>query len=153
MSSKIVSAFAVAALTVAGVTTAGHVQAGDLAKGAHHTITMADTTCAVGKECVITISLNALAGYHINKDYPAKLKADEVAGVEFMGTDAGGKNVFSKAVGDYKVDSERLGTLKIKVKVAKAGAVSITGNFKFCVCSDKECVPDSAQLKIPVTAK
>lgn len=145
--------FATCLAAAAVVTVSGHLQAGELAKGPHHSIASKDVTCAAGKECTLTIVLTALEGYHINKDYPAKLKAEEIAGVEFLGTDAGGKNVFSKAAGDYKVDSEKQATLSVKLKVAKAGTVTIRGNFKFCVCSEKECVPDSAELKIPVTVK
>jgi len=138
---------------IALLTIAGNLNAADLAKGAHHAIVSKDVVCGAGKECVISIVLSAADGYHINKDYPTKLKAEELAGVEFLGTDAGGKNVFSKAAGDYKVDSEKQATLNMKIKVAKAGSITVSGNFKFCVCSEKECVPDAATLKIPITVK
>jgi hypothetical protein len=146
-------AIAAAVVTAVVVTTAGHIEAAQLAKGPHHSIDANAVTCNAGQVCTVTITLSAAEGYHINKDYPAKLKLDELTGVEFQGSDAAGKNVFSKAAGDYTVNNERLATLTVKIKVAKAGNVTITGNFKFCVCSDKECVPDSAQLKVPVTVK
>lgn len=148
--------FLVTCLTAAAAvfTFSGHLQAADLAKGAHHTISSKDVTCSVGKECVVTVSLDANdKSYHINEQYPAKFKAEELAGVEFLGTDAGGKNVFSKAAKDYVISDAQHSTLTIKFKPTKAGSLSIAGLFKFCVCSEKECVPDSATLKIPVTVK
>lgn len=145
--------FLATCLVAAAVTTASGLEAADLVKAAHHTIASKDVACSANKECTVTIVLSAGDGYHINKDYPGKFKADELAGVEFLGTDAAGKNVFSKAAGDFKVDTEKQATLTLKIKAAKAGTVTLTGNFKFCVCSEKECVPDAAQLKIPVTIK
>jgi hypothetical protein len=140
-------------LVAAAVAIAGNLEAAQLAKGPHHSIDAAAVTCTANQVCSVTVTLSADQGYHINKDYPAKLKLDELAGVEFQGTDAAGKNVFSKAAGDYTVNNEHLATLTVKIKVAKAGTITHAGNYKFCVCSEKECVPDSAQLKIPVTVK
>src|SRR4051812_13464670 len=71
--------------------------------------------CKAGGDCVLTLRLEAVGDYHINKEYPYKFKA-EGSGVEFQGTDAAGKNVFSKGAGDFTLEGEKVGTMKVKFK-------------------------------------
>src|SRR5262245_3288262 len=58
--------------------------------------------CAVGATCSVTLKLVATGDYHINDEYPYRFKADDAADIEFLGTDSGGKNVFSKTSGDWQ---------------------------------------------------
>jgi hypothetical protein len=128
-----------------------------VAKGANYIATADPADCKANAECVITVTLQAQNTFHINKDYPYKFKADEVAGIEFLGTDAGGKNVFSKARGDFKIKEDKTppveGVLTIKFKIAKVGPAKVTGKFKLSVCSDANCQMDTAELTLPVTVK
>lgn len=128
---------------------------GQVAKGNNFTVN-ADLVgvCKAGAECKVDLKLTAGDGYHVNKEYPYKFKANDLAGVDFTGTDASGKNVFSKAAGDFRVDAkdEHVGYMTVHFKPSKAGAVNITGTFKLSVCSAQNCQLETSELTIPVTA-
>ncbi len=109
--------------------------------------------CKAGAECLVTVKLEALGDYHINKEYPYKIKVAEAPGVEFLGSDAGGKNVFSKGAGDFKLDGEKTGTMTIKFKPAKAGSVTVNGTYKMSVCSALNCQLETQELSVAVAAK
>lgn len=139
----------------AAVTLSAHASAGQVAKGASYTVSAdPDGECKVAG-CTIKVTIAAAQGFHVNKDYPYKLKADDVAGVEFLGTDAGGRNVFSKAAGDFKLDpkDEKLGYLSVRFKAKAAGPVKITGKLKLSVCNEANCQMDTADLAMPVSVK
>lgn len=140
-------------VVAAALSAAGDSAAGQVAKTDKFVIT-ADTqgACHAGAECTVQLKLEALGVFHVNKEYPYKFKANDVAGVEYAGHDAGGKNVFSKAAGDFHLDAknEKVGYLSIHFKPAKKGAVTITGTFKLSVCSPQNCMLDTKQLSIPV---
>lgn len=126
-----------------------------VASGNHFTVDSSQGDCKAGAECLVQLTLTASSGFHVNKEYPYKFKAGDVAGVEYTGTDAAGKNVFSKASGDFTPDAkdEKLGVMKVHFKVAKAGNVNITGTFKLSVCSAENCQLETAELSVPVTIK
>lgn len=127
---------------------------GQIAKGNNYTID-ADLVgaCKAGAECKVDLKLKAGDGFHVNNLYPYKFKANDIAGVDFTGTDASGKNTFSKAAGDFRIDpkDEKIGYLTVHFKPSKAGAVSITGTFRMSVCSAQNCQLETAELTIPVT--
>jgi hypothetical protein len=52
--------------------------------------------CAVGTTCTLELTLVATGDYHINDQYPYKFTAADSPGVEFLGTDGGRSNVFSR---------------------------------------------------------
>ncbi len=126
-----------------------------VAKGNHFAVDSSQADCKAGAECVVELKLSAEGGFHVNKEYPYKFKAGDVAGVDYTGTDTAGKNVFSKASGDFTPDAkdEKLGTMKVHFKAAKAGALAIPGTFKLSVCSAENCQLETAELSIPVTIK
>jgi hypothetical protein len=108
--------------------------------------------CRAGTECHITITLKAAGDYHINKEYPYKFKA-EGAGVEFLGSDAAGKNTFSKSAGDLVIDAAdppKNATMTIKFKPAAKGQSTIKGLFKMSVCSAQNCQLETQDLSIDV---
>src|SRR5262245_50197766 len=95
----------------------GVADAGEIAKGNNFTISAEVIgDCKANTECKVQIKLQALDSFHVNKEYPYKFKAGDVAGVEYLGTDAAGKNVFSKAAGDFVLDAnnEKLGYMNVK---------------------------------------
>jgi hypothetical protein len=128
---------------------------GQVAKGNNYTVeSNAVGTCKAGAECKIELKLTAGDGFHVNNEYPYKFKANDLAGVDFTGTDASGKNVFSKAAGDFRADASNvhLGYLTLHFKLAKAGKVNITGTFKMSVCSAANCQLETVELTIPAEA-
>ncbi|MGH7281876.1 MAG: hypothetical protein ACRELY_10160 [Polyangiaceae bacterium] len=111
--------------------------------------------CAAGSACAVAVRLEAQGEYHINGEYPYKLKADG-AGVEFLGTDAAGKNTFSKSAGDFVADPgtpPKAGTMTVKFKPAGRGTVTINGTFKMSVCSAQNCQLETQEISAAVTAK
>jgi hypothetical protein len=117
--------------------------------------TGAANECKATQECVVAVTLTAGTGFHVNKEYPYKFKAGDIAGVDYTSNDSAGKNVFSKASGDFVPDAgnEKVGVLKVHFKAAKAGPLSITGTFKLSVCSAENCQLETAELAIPVAIK
>ncbi len=108
--------------------------------------------CTVQTECKLEVKLQAVGDFHINKEYPYKLKA-EGSGVTFTGTDAAGPNVFSKAAGDFKIDEEKKATMTVKFKPSKAGPLTIGGTYKMSVCSKDQCQLETQEISATVTAK
>ncbi|HEX7663854.1 MAG TPA: hypothetical protein VF407_05065 [Polyangiaceae bacterium] len=114
--------------------------------------------CSVGLECHVTVRLAAQGDYHINGEYPYKLKADG-ANIEFLGTDAAGKNTFSKSAGDFVADPTtggapaKGGTMTIKFKASAKGAATINGTFKMSVCSAQNCQLETQEISAAVTVK
>jgi len=127
----------------------------ELAKGDNFKVEGNQGNCTAGAECKVDLLLTAGTGFHVNKDYPYKFKANDVAGVEFTGTDAGGKNVFSKAAGDFVPDpkDEHLGVMHVHFKAAKAGTVALSGTYKLAVCTSDNCQFKPVDISMNVTIK
>ena len=145
-------------VTLAGMAAAvmlwgGAAGAGQVAKGNNFVVNADVPACHANGECKIELHLEAQGEFHVNKEYPYKFKASDAAGVEFLGKDPGGKNVFSKAAGDFALSpsNEKLGTMTLRFKPAHAGAVTIAGQFKLSVCSAANCMLETAQVSVPVT--
>lgn len=132
-----------------------HAPGAQVAKGTNYVLYADAGECKVGVPCAATLTLAAQNGFHVNKEYPYKFKADDTGSVEFLGTDAGGRNVFSKAAGDFKLDDKDAakGVLTIKYKLAKPGPAKITGKFKLSVCSDQNCQMDTPDVSIPIVGR
>lgn len=109
--------------------------------------------CKVGAECVATVDLTALGGYHINKEYPYRFTAGLAKGLEYLGKDAAGPGVFSKAAGDFAEPSETRGVLTVRFRPTQAGAAQVAGSYKFSVCSDQNCQIETAELVATLDAK
>jgi len=96
--------------------------------------------CGSGAACEARVVLTALAGYHVNKDYPFKFVGDPAA-MPIDGT------------GSFAIDGAKHGTMTIKFRPAAAGTATLIGTFKLSVCSDDTCEIESPRLEIaiPVT--
>src|SRR5215472_15423311 len=70
--------------------------------------------CAPGATCTTNLKVVAVGAFHINDEYPYKFKANDAPGVEFLGSDAAGKNVFSKLASDWHKNDEKTGTMNLK---------------------------------------
>jgi hypothetical protein len=109
--------------------------------------------CKAGAECTITMRLEATGEYHINDNYPYKFKANDAAGVEFLGKDGAGKNVFSKTAGDFVKEGEKVGVMTVHFKPAAKGTVTVAGVYKLSICSNANCLLEQANVSVPVEVK
>ncbi len=109
--------------------------------------------CSAGATCTVAIDLQALGVYHINNEYPYKFKANDAAGVEYLGSDPAGKNVFSKDAGDFTASGEKSATMNVRFKPAAKGPATVSGIYKLSVCSPQNCQVEQADIATPVTVK
>lgn len=119
--------------------------------GNHFTVDVpTPTACAINADCKVSVRLTAKDEFHVNKDYPYKLKLDDAQGAAFMGTDTAGKGVFSKSAGDFTFDGEKVGVMTIKLQGTQAGMVALNGTFKLSVCNASNCQLEQAQVRATV---
>jgi hypothetical protein len=100
----------------------------------------AQKPCASGTACEVQLVLTALAGYHVNQDYPFKfLGAPGAPPVDGTGT--------------FGFDGAKRGTMTVVFRPAKPGTAKLVGTFKLSVCSDETCEIESPtlELAVPVT--
>jgi len=109
--------------------------------------------CAVGATCTVSLTLVATGAFHINDEYPYKFRADDAAGVQFLGSGSAGKNVFSKDVGDWRKKDEKTGTMTVRFRPTAAGGKTIGGVFKLSVCSEQSCQLEQQQVSTSVVVK
>lgn len=104
-------------------------------------------------ECTMVVLVRAKNGFHVNTEYPAKLTMDEAQGVTLMGKDPKGKNVFSKAAGDYVIDTATSAAMMTHFMPSSAGIQKMSGTLKFSVCSDANCQMESAHITAGVPVR
>ena len=83
--------------------------------------------CAAGAICTLRLTLVATGDFHINEQYPYRFKADDAAGLTFLGTDEAGQNVFSKNAGDWKALDAKSGTMTVKFTPHARGPATVGG--------------------------
>ncbi|MGD0523630.1 MAG: hypothetical protein ABSE49_00730 [Polyangiaceae bacterium] len=133
---------------------AQHADCGHSACGSNFFLDVAPAAdCAAGATCNVTIKLVATGDFHINEDYPYKLKADDTPGVEFLGTDAAGKSTFSKAAGDWKKKDEKSGAMSVAFRAADKGSKTVGGTFKLSVCSAQTCQLEQQPVQATVAVR
>jgi hypothetical protein len=121
--------------------------------GSHYFVdAMPVAGCTIGTTCRLAIKLVASGDYHINDEYPYKFKADDAPGLELLGTDVGGKNVFSKVAKDWQKNDERTGTMAVTFKAVDTSVTSVGGVFKFSVCSPENCQLEQERVNASVQA-
>lgn len=109
--------------------------------------------CQAGATCTVTLRLEARGEYHLNTEYPYKFTAANAPSVEFLGTDGGGKNVFTKVAGDFAKQSEKVGVMTVKFTPKAAGNVTIEGVYKLSVCSEATCKLDNPSAKVTLAVR
>lgn len=99
-----------------------------------------------GVEGKVELTLTPKAGYHVNPDYPAKLKLQDPApeGITYP------KKVLKKEDGKFE---EKGASLDVPFVAANAGKAKVSGTFQFSVCSDKNCFMEKAELEVEVDVK
>ncbi len=113
----------------------------------------APAACDKGAVCTFTVRVTAKDEFHVNKDYPYKLKMDDAAGADFAGRDPQGKNVFSKSAGDFALDGEKSGVMTVHVTAASSGPMALTGTLKLSVCNAANCMLEQAQVHVTVPVR
>jgi len=109
--------------------------------------------CAQGANCAITLSLVATGAFHINDEYPYKFRADDAAGFTFLGTDAAGPNVFSKAASNWQKTGAQTGAMTVGFQSVRKGKASVSGTFKLSVCSAQNCQLEQQTVTVPVAIR
>lgn len=137
----------------AGKAPAASSSAGGTLKPAKATVTgnnfAVDVTspgCRVNEACTVTLRLNALNAFHINKDYPYKFIGTPGPNVTFLTDNA----TFDKASGDYKAEGEKAATLTVRFKPTSAGEAKVTGKYKLSVCADEQCLIEQPMITLAV---
>ena len=98
----------------------------------------AQAACVSGATCEAHVVLTALAGFHVNKDYPFKFVGDPAAAVTPDGP------------GAFALDGDQHGTLTITFRPAAPGTATLMGTFKLSVCSDNNCEIEAPKLELAV---
>jgi hypothetical protein len=114
---------------------------------------VAPNDCVAGAVCRLTLKLAATGDFHINDEYPYRFRADDTREVTFAGTDGSGKNVFSKAAGDWTKSDAKTGSMAVSFLLSEKGSKTISGAFKLSVCSTENCLLEQPQVKATVLAR
>jgi len=103
--------------------------------------------CKVGQECVVKLTATTKGEFHVNDSYPFKLTL-AAPGVEFHGSSGA-----TFVGGDFERRGKTVGVMTVKFKPSAKGPLTLTGKYKVCFCTDKECAPATIDISIPVTVK
>jgi hypothetical protein len=93
--------------------------------------------CKVGASCEVKLALTALAGHHINPEYPTK----------FVPVPTGDLGVDSTK---FTVETETRGVMSIRLTPASAGTHTLNGQFKLGVCTDEKCEIDGPKIALSI---
>lgn len=116
--------------------------------GHHFALNLAATGCHAATECAMTITLVASGDFHVNKEYPYKFTASPAPNVTFLGK--GDATTFSRAAGDFVEQGEKTATMTVRFKPGAAGDASLSGLYKFSVCSADQCQVEQQKLDLVV---
>jgi hypothetical protein len=106
--------------------------------------------CAQGATCSVAFRLVATGDFHVNDQYPYRFAADGAKDLQFFGADVGGKNVFSKAAGDWQKSDAKSGAMTVKFAPKGSGQKAVSGTFKLSVCSEANCLLEQRQVSAMV---
>lgn len=107
--------------------------------------------CLAGSVCSVSLTLVATGDFHVNDEYPYRFKADPAKGLTFLGTDEGGKNVFSKGAGDWKKVDPKSGAMTVKFTPEAPGPQAVAGVLKLSVCSGATCQLEQSRVSVMVS--
>jgi hypothetical protein len=105
-----------------------------------YSVSVQNATGKVGEAATIVVTVKAGSGYKANSKYPHKIKKLTASGASVpAGSVKGsveGKNV----------------TFSIPVTPTASGTHSVSGEIRFSVCNDSQCLIKKAALSATVTA-
>jgi hypothetical protein len=130
---KLVSVLALLAATAA----LGTAVAGD-----QYDVSVKAPAAKASARSVATISVTPKGAFHVNTEYPVKLKVNAPDGVTLEKDTLRGPDAkrFEKAGLDFEV----------AFTAAAGGKKSFTGELKFAVCTDTECKPTTEKVSFDV---
>jgi cytochrome c biogenesis DsbD-like protein len=116
------------------------------AEGDGYSIQASDVSTSAGGEGNIVVTVKAKPGYHVNREYPHKVKVqDPPEGVELPKTEV------EKGDGTFKDDNTF--EVKLPVKAIKAGTYEISLKVKTSVCNDSQCLIKKEVVTAKVVAR
>lgn len=120
-------------------------------KPAEGTLAIEVPAATAGAKVVANIVVTPGAGFHVNTEYPTKLKLETATGVTFAKAElkAGGP---SKEKGDAAEMTEQKLHFAVELTPAAAGSYTVNGSFKFAVCDKDQCLPKKEAIAIQVAA-
>lgn len=151
--SATVTATATATASVTAAPGPAPATVGSHVDGNHFTVDVAaPPACTHDAECTFTTKVTAQGEFHVNQEYPYKLKMDDAPGVTFLGKDAQGPTTFSKSAGDFSLAGEKVGVMTVRYRAA-AGGHPVTGTLKLSVCNASACLLEQAKVTATVAAR
>lgn len=96
----------------------------------------------VGKEASIEVVLDAKAPYKVNQEYPYSFALNESAGVSFASM---------KLKQDAVKLEDKRAIMTVPFTPREAGERTISGTFKFSVCTEEQCLIKKQDLALAVT--
>ena len=96
-----------------------------------------------GEQGVVILSLVPAKGWHLNLEYPTKVKLDASQGVGLA------KNELKKE--DASTFGEQGFEFGVNFTPTTAGEGQFTGKIKFAVCQEEACSPQSEEIAFAVT--
>jgi hypothetical protein len=115
--------------------------------------TVVEDGCSAGASCRVAVKLVATGDFHVNDEYPYRFKVQPTPGVELLGADPAGKNVFSKPAGDWAKTDAKSGTMTVRVTPTVKLPSTISGIFKLSVCSAQNCLIDQPEVRAVIAAR
>ncbi len=119
--------------------------------GKNFALDVSSPGCRVDTDCAVTIRLEPVGAYHVNKEYPYKFVAQAAPTHTFLGKDD--PNTFSKTAGDYREDGEKSSTMTVRFRAKSAGEAKVTGTYKMSVCSAENCQIETPRVELAVAVK
>lgn len=101
-------------------------------------------TYKVGAAGTVQLVLDAKAPFKVNQEYPYSFSLNEAPGVKFASM-----KVAEDAV---KLEQKRA-TMNIPFTPSEAGERTISGTFKFSVCTDEQCLIKKQELALAVNVQ
>lgn len=101
-------------------------------------------TYKVGTAGAVQIVLDAKGPFKVNQEYPYSFALNEAPGVKFANM---------KVTGDAVKLEKKRATMSVPFTPSEAGARTISGTFKFSVCTDEQCLIKKQELALAVTVE
>jgi len=98
----------------------------------------------VGEEASVELVLDAKAPYKVNQEYPYSFALNESAGISFTSMKLKQDSV--------KLEDKRA-TMKVPFTPSEAGERTISGTFKFSVCTEEQCLIKKQDLALAVSVE
>ena len=101
-------------------------------------------TYKVGTAGAVQIVLDAKEPFKVNQEYPYSFALNEAPGVKFASM---------KVTGDAVKLEKKRATMSVPFTPSEAGARTISGTFKFSVCTDEQCLIKKQELALAVSVE